>query len=322
MKIGLLLYPGCVVSGLFAFSELLQFANKRSGKNHFEITWVGVDNCDVEVTAGGNTPVARMSVENTVLDAELDALLIPGFWTDRQSQVQETLEHCTPIVQTLKELPSNTQVWGYCTAVCMMAASGRLKGQIATATWWLANFAQDNYTDVNWSFSQTFIAERYNITASGLNGYLPIAQMLIEKRCGNDVLKDIIDLMLVPKPDKSVQPFVQIKLMDMEDKLLRKIFVWVQQTPANQLTVASLAKSINQTERTLARKVKEATELSIASFMRIIKLHQASDLLVYSNLPINIISNNLGFSDDASFRRTFKKVSAYTPGEYRQTFKR
>jgi len=30
----------------------------------------------------------------------------------------------------------------------------------------------------------------------------------------------------------------------------------------------------------------------------------------------------LGFSDDAAFRRTFKKVSAYTPGDYRQAFKR
>lgn len=322
MKIGLLLYPGCVVSGLFAFSELLQFANKRSGKKHFEITWVGVDNSDVEVTAGGNKPVARMSVEASVLDAELDALVIPGFWTDRQSQLQKTLEHYTPIIQTLKRLPSNTQVWGYCTAVCMMAAAGRLKGQTATATWWLANFAQNNYTDVNWSFSRTYIIERYNITASGLNGYLPIAQTLIEKQCGNDVLKDIIDLMLMPKPEKSVQPFVQIKLMNMEDKLLRKVFMWVQQTPANQLSVSLLAKSIHQTERTLARKVKEATKLSLASFMRIIKLHQASDLLIYSNLPINIISNNLGFSDDASFRRMFKKVSAYTPGKYRQAFKR
>jgi len=54
--------------------------------------------------------------------------------------------------------------------------------------------------------------------------------------------------------------------------------------------------------------------------MRLIKLHQASEYLIYGSQPINVISDLLGFSDDAAFRRTFKKVASYTPSEYRQTF--
>jgi len=322
MNIGLLLYPGCVISGLFAFSELMNVANRRAGKSVFNTRWVGVTRSDVDVTTGDKHPVARMAVAGTLLDEDLDAVLIPGFWTSRQGHVEQAIENYKPIIKNLKKLTGQTQVWGYCTAVCMMAESGRLKGRKATATWWLANFVQDRYSDIDWSFSQTFIQDQRNITASGLNGYLPIAQFLIEQQYGEDVLKDIIDLMLIPKPERSAQPFTQIRLIDIQEKLLRKIYVWAEQTPASQLNIAALAKELNMTERTLARKVADGAKIPLAKYMRLIKLNQASDLLIYSNLPINMISHNLGFSDDTAFRRTFKQVSSYTPVEYRQTFKR
>lgn len=322
MKIGLLIYPGCVVSGLFAFAEIVEVANKRAGKPVFSTHWVSVDGKEVAITTGSKTPVMTMKVEGALLDASVDALLIPGFWTHHQRDVELAIDSYQGMISALKTLPVNTQVWGYCTAVCIMAAAGRLEHQQATATWWLADFVQNNYPTVNWSFSQTYTYESQNRTASGLNGCLPIAQALVEEYCGQDVLRDIIELMIIPKPEKSTQPFTQIKLMKLDDKLLRGIYVWVQKTPATDLTIAVLAKHLNQTERTLARKVDKLTDLSLASFMRLIKLHQASESLMYSSKPINLISDDLGFSDDAAFRRTFKKVSSYTPSEYRQAFQR
>jgi len=322
MNIGLLVYPGCVVSGLFAFAELLEVANKRAGKTLFNTLWIGIDEQDVSVTTGNKTPVTTIKVQGSLQSTRLDAVLIPGFWTNNQSHVERAMHTYSPLISALKILPSTTQVWGYCTAVCLMAASGRIDHQRATATWWLADFVQNNFPSVNWSFSHTSIFEAKNNTASGLNGYLPIAQALIEEHCGQDVLRDIIELMIIPKPEKSAQPFTQIKLMKLEDKLLRAIYIWVENTPATELTISVLAKHLNKTERTLARKVKQSTDLSLASFMRLIKLHQASELLTYSSKPINLISDALGFSDDAAFRRTFKKVSTYTPSEYRQTFQR
>lgn len=322
MKIGLLIYPGCVVSGLFAFAELLEVANKRAGKSLFAIHWLGVDDADVEITTGGKTPVVTMHVEGTILNTAIDALLIPGFWTSHPNEVQNTIIRYKPLISALKTLPDTTQVWGYCTAVCFIAAAGRVDNQLATATWWLAEFVKQNYPAVNWNFGQTYTYEGLNRTASGLNGYLPIAQALIEEQCGQDVLRDIIELMIIPKPEKTAQPFTQIKLMKLDDKLLRGIYIWAEKTPATAMTVSALAKHLNQTERTLARKVKQTTDLSLASFMRLIKLHQASELLIYSPKPINLISDALGFSDDAAFRRSFKKVSSYTPSEYRQAFQR
>lgn len=322
MKIGLLVYPECVSSGIFAFAELLDVANKRLGKKVFDVSWIGVDLKEVPISIGGHSIVSIIKVSGTILSRPLDAILIPGFWTNYQQHVEDTLKINNRLILALKRLPAKTKLWSYCTGVCMHAESGRLNQKDATATWWISDYVEKNYPKVNWSFSQTCLFQNDSATASGLNGYLPIAQALIKKYCGNDVLKDIIELMILPKPEITAHPFQQIKLVKMEDKLLRSIFLWVEQRPASELSISALAKELNQTERTLARKVKLATKISCANFMRLIKLHQASEYLIYSQKTISVISDALGFSDDAAFRRSFKRESTLTPGEFRRLFQR
>ncbi len=52
--------------------------------------------------------------------------------------------------------------------------------------------------------------------------------------------------------------------------------------------------------------------------MQLIKLNQASENLILTSTPINLVSEQLGYLDDTSFRRSFKSVTGYTPSEYRQ----
>lgn len=322
MRIGLIVFPGCVASGLFAFAELLEIANKRSGKKTFELVWAGVDNTLVPVTVGSERTVVSLTPEITIDDPSLDSLLLPGFWSDGEKSIDKAMLSLTILLDMLRDIPESTTIWGYCTSVSLLAEVGRLNYKEATSTWWLADFLQNKYSDVHWRFSQTCILLETSGTASGLNGYLPIAQALISKMCGNDVHRDIVDLMVLPKPETITEPLQSINLMHLDDTLIRQIFVWVEQTPSTQLTISGLANALSQSERTLSRKVKTATSFSCAHFMRLIKMHQASEYLIYTSDSINVISDRLGFSDDAAFRRTFKKVSHYSPGEYRQRFKR
>lgn len=60
--------------------------------------------------------------------------------------------------------------------------------------------------------------------------------------------------------------------------------------------------------------------LTVASYLRRIKLNQASERLIHSSVPANTISAELGFSSDSSMRRMFKELTALTPAEYRQVF--
>lgn len=328
MKIGLVVYPGCVISGLMAFAEILTVANQRSGLNVFEIVWVDAEDVglgnpkevkkEVILASPNKTMELSVTVQGSILDSRLEAILLPGNWVTNIEHMDEHMRTHKNLIQTLKKVPDHVNIFSYCTAVAFIAESGLLQGKRATSTWWLCAYLEKKYQQVEWDFSQTILSNQRCTTASGLNGYLPIAQALIIQAYGNDVLRDIIDLMVLPKVNVPSLPLQRLKIMQLENELLQRVYIWVEKTAAKDMSIFALANAMNLTERTLARRVKTLTGKSCAQFMRLIKVNQASDYLIYTQQPVNQISHKLGFSDDASFRRLFKAITSYTPGKYRQ----
>ena len=167
IKVGLVVYPGCMISGLFAFAELLEAANIRSGYRHFETLWVGTDLNAVPVTIGNKEVVVSISPVTTILNNSLNAILLPGFWTSGVVELEPILRDHRDLQLALKQLLPETNVWAYCTSVCLLAESGRLEQQQATGTWWLADYLQKKHPQVSWSFTQPCIFQKGNSTASG-----------------------------------------------------------------------------------------------------------------------------------------------------------
>jgi len=315
-KIGLLLYPGCMPAGLFAFADLLLSANRRGGERRFEVCWVGLDREPVESVHGMD-----LRPDTLLAEADCTALLIPGLWADSEAKMVQVLESNRSLIRVLAQLDKKTQLWSYCTGVCLLAQSGRLNGETATATWWLAGGLQARFPQVNWQFQQTQVFNRQTATASGASGYLPIAKALIEDQLGAGVYREIAKLMVLPRPEPAVPVFSTISLIEQADPLLRRLHLLVEKRPAQELGVQLLADELAVTARTLARKIKALTGHAVADHVRLIKLNQAGERLILTGDSISRISDSLGFSDESSFRRTFKRVTGLTPVAYRQQFK-
>ena len=90
----------------------------------------------------------------------------------------------------------------------------------------------------------------------------------------------------------------------------------------NQLNMGSarkelIAAELHMTERTLQRKLA-SEDSSYQSLLNEIRLELASDLLKNSEIGIQDIAYNLGFSDGRSFHRSFKSWTGKTPGQFRE----
>jgi len=327
MHIGLVIYPGCIPSGLFAFSELLEIANQRSGKRHFDTSWVGIDTepMPLSISMMSNHSSATdllLTPQKHVTDEALDAILLPGMWIKSVIALESVLQSHKTLINSIARLDQKTLTFSYCSAVALVAKAGKLDDCQATSTWWLAEYLKREFDKVNWRFSRTCLFCETNTTASGVHGYLPIALSLIEERCGIHVRRHITKLMMLPSPATEQQPSHAMDLMTLNDPLMRRIYLWVEKTPAAQLSISALAEVVHSSERTLARKIKSETGESCKRFMQLIKLNQATESLALTSTPINVISEQLGYLDDTSFRRSFKSVTGYTPSKYRQTFGR
>ena len=317
LRIGLLLFPGCMPAGLFAFADLLHAANRRRGRALFEARYIALQAGPV-LCAHGVTLHAEAALEN----AGLDAVLVPGFWAESAEQVNAVLTEQTALLSALSKQARALQLWAYCTGVCLLAASGRLDGQGATVTWWLAQAMQQQYRKVHWQSEQNCVFNGRTATASGVNGYLPIAEQLIERSVSSDVLRDITRLMVLPRPAIPHAAFQGSTLIEQPSGWLRQLHGLIEQTPAEGITVQALASALAVSERTLARKVSRETGQAVAAYARRIKLNQVSERLTLTSLPLASIGAELGFSSSSNLQRMFKALTGLTPMAYRRKFGR
>jgi AraC-like DNA-binding protein len=106
----------------------------------------------------------------------------------------------------------------------------------------------------------------------------------------------------------------------MQDAGLRKLLVFAQRTPANELDLQSAAQHLNVSVRTLCRQVQTVTGLAAGDWLRRIKLRQVGEALCGMNTSIKQISDELGFGSEASLHRAFKKTTGLTLAEYRRAY--
>ncbi len=187
MKIGLLLYDQCMPAGLLAFNDMLQASNKLHDKKLFETCLLGTSLKPVQCA---NQIV--LTANALLQETQVDLLLVPGMWTESPSLLPILLAQHAKLIEQIRQLPEHTKVWSYCTGVCLLAVSGKLRRQRATVTWWLANSMQKNYPDVNWLIDSDCVVTPKTATAAGVHGYLLLAQKLIEKSLNKATFQEVI----------------------------------------------------------------------------------------------------------------------------------
>lgn len=65
------------------------------------------------------------------------------------------------------------------------------------------------------------------------------------------------------------------------------------------------------------RNFKKATQLPPAKYIEKLRINKAKELLIDTNLTINEIANEVGYNDAFYFSKAFKKITNFSPTEFR-----
>ena len=104
------------------------------------------------------------------------------------------------------------------------------------------------------------------------------------------------------------------------EQLVERIEEYFRDNLSRSITLQILAEEMNISKVHLCRVFKKYRNLTpIDSFNRM-KIDRARDLLTrFSGLPLQEISDMLGFSDVYYFSKVFKKIAGVSPSSYRKT---
>jgi transcriptional regulator GlxA family with amidase domain len=85
--------------------------------------------------------------------------------------------------------------------------------------------------------------------------------------------------------------------------------------------VAGAVRHARMPERSLKRRFKAATGLTLIDYLQNLRIEEAKRLLESSERSAEEISFEVGYEDASFFRRLFRRRTGLAPAEYRRIFK-
>lgn len=102
------------------------------------------------------------------------------------------------------------------------------------------------------------------------------------------------------------------------DSSLRQIIDYIEEHLLEQMTREEIAQYVHFHPAYLSRFFRKKTGLSLSEYIVRQRIECAKEMLVRSEHRIGYIMSHLGYDNLSHFTRTFKKITGYTPQQYRK----
>jgi AraC-like DNA-binding protein len=105
-----------------------------------------------------------------------------------------------------------------------------------------------------------------------------------------------------------------------EPEQLNRVLALIDTQFAHPLKLATLAKAVGLSERTLTRHFAQHIGESVGQYIARVRIGHACRMLTDTTMPVSVVASRSGFANVANFNRQFKETKAMTPVAYRRQF--
>ena len=215
------------------------------------------------------------------------------------------------------------RVASVCTGAFMLAEAGLLDGRRAATHW--ANCAElaSLYPKVRVEADPIFVRDGSVWTSAGITAGIDLALALVEEDFGREVALDVARwmVMFLKRPGGQAQFSTALALQAAEHRF-GALHDWIEAHLAADLSLPVLAKQAGMSERSFSRHYNDATGLTPARAVERLRLEAARRLLIDAAIPIKRIATLCGFGSEETLRRSFLRLLAVSPQDYRARWTR
>ena len=232
-------------------------------------------------------------------------------------------------------LPANLLAWlrkqhaqgavlaSICAGSFVLAEAGLLDNRRATTHWAYRDQFSTLYPRVHLQRDALMTDENRLICAGGSASWQYLTCYLLELFGGEDVAHHANRFFLLNGVFDKQTPCIALAAnLPENDMIVREVQQWMQ---AHLQMPDLLAKAVIYSglpERTFKRRFKLATQQTPVEYIQNIRIEKAKRLLEKRSNTIMDISEKIGYSEESSFRRLFKRKVGVTATEYRRAFAR
>jgi AraC family transcriptional regulator, transcriptional activator FtrA len=215
------------------------------------------------------------------------------------------------------------RVISLCTGAFVLAAAGLLAGRRVTTHWAESGELARRYPDLVVDPAVLYVDDGDVMTSAGSAASIDLCLHVVRQDYGAEVAARLARQLVVPPyRDGGQAQYIEapLPLMPGAD-LFTGTLAWMQQHLDEPQTVRDLASRSAMSRRTFARRFEAATGTTPYQWLLRQRLQLAQQLLETSDLPVDSIAQQTGFSTGANLRKHFGRRVRTTPQAYRRTFR-
>jgi transcriptional regulator GlxA family with amidase domain len=216
-------------------------------------------------------------------------------------------------------------IYSACSGAVMLAETGLLDGREATSHWGYERLFRTRFPQVRFKPEPALVfadpAGRI-VTAGGTTSWHDLALHIIARHCSPGEAARIAKVYLLKTHSEGQLPYAAlVKEAPHADAAVRRTEELLKESCHEATAIREAVQRAGIPERTLKRRFKAATGVTLIDYVQNLRLEEAKRLLETTNRPVEEISAAVGYENSSFFGRLFKRRCGLTPAAYRKMFK-
>ena len=228
-----------------------------------------------------------------------------------------------PALQALRAAHADgATIAGLCLGAFVLAAAGLIDGRTAATHWLYAPTLAAAYPTVQVDPSVLYIDHGDVLTSAGTAAGIDACLHLIRRRHGARAATAVARRMVVPPHRAGGQAqYIQHPVPERAsaDPLIG-VLDFALENLGGDLSVDRLAARAHLSRRTFDRRFRRLTGTSSTQWLLIQRVLRAQQLLETTDLPVDAVAVNVGFSSAVALRPHFRRLVGVPPQAYRAHF--
>ena len=317
-RIAILAYNGCLPTELFAIVDTLRITADIANDSavQLEVGIVALDGKEVTV-AGGTRMMFRRP------RGKFDFLIVPGMEISRHADWSGTLAALQPEAAFLRTaFQRGAHIASVCVGAFLLGEAGLLHERKATTAWLFARELAQRFPSAIVDASAVLMEDHGVTTTAAVSSVFDLALHLARRFYGAAAAVATARIALLHNTRTSQTPYVDSALLpNSTTSFSGSLSHWFEKRLSVPYDLASVAEAFHMSPRTLMRRVKGETGLSPLTLLQHARVEQAKRLLLQTTWSVARVTESVGYEDQVSFGRMFRRLVGATPSSYRRQFK-
>lgn len=255
-------------------------------------------------------------------DPPADLVILPELWLGPDEHLAGRYPALTRWIRARYD--GGASIYSACSGSLLLAETGLLDGREATSHWGYQDLFRRRYPQVRFRVEPNLCfadAEGRLVTAGGTTSWHDLALHIISRHLNPGEALRIAKAYLLKWHDEGQLPYqALVRPRPHGDAVVKRCEEWLTSHWRDQHAVAGAVAQSGTPERSIKRRFKAATGVTLIEYLQNLRIEEAKRLLEVSDQAADAICFEVGYEDPSFFRRLFKRTTGLTPAAYRRMF--